>query len=110
MTGEDDEGRRSFEQRAWSDVYDSLEAAAARRPRDAEDLERLAVAAYFVGRDERGLEAWERAHHVWLRLGDPDRAARCAFWLGLGLLIRGEAARANGWFSRGNRVIADIGA
>ena len=56
------------------------------------------------------MEALERAHEVWLRLGDPDRAARCAFWLGLTLLLRSEAAPANGWFSRGNRVIADIGA
>lgn len=107
MAGEDE--RRAFEQQAWSEAYEGLTGLAERQPLDAEDLERLAVAAYFVGRDDDSARAWERAHQVWLRLGDPDRAARCAFWLGLGLLLRGEAARANGWFNRGKRVIAELG-
>lgn len=107
MAGGTDRGRRAFERQSWSEAYDGLAAAAERQPLDAEDLERLAIAAYFVGRD--GGEAWEQAHQVWLRLGDHDRAARCAFWLGFELLLRGEGARANGWFNRGRRVVADSG-
>jgi DNA-binding CsgD family transcriptional regulator len=74
-----------------------------------EDLERLAVAAYLAGHDEDSARAWEQAHVHWTRLGDPDRAARCAFWLAFGLLLRGEAAQANGWLARAARLIDDAG-
>jgi DNA-binding CsgD family transcriptional regulator len=73
----------------------------------AEDLERLAVSAYLVGRDDESARAWEQAHGRWVRAGDPDRAARCAFWLAFGLLLRGEAAQANGWLARAARLIDD---
>jgi ATP/maltotriose-dependent transcriptional regulator MalT len=102
-------GRQAFEERSWAVAHDMLARTGAGQPLDAEDLERLAVAAYFVGHDDECEHAWERAHQVWMRLGDVDRAARCAFWLGLGLAIRGENARSGGWFARANRVIADAG-
>jgi len=56
-----------------------------------EDLERLATAAYLVGRDADSEEVWTRAHHEWLQLGGAERAVRCAFWLALGLLSRGDS-------------------
>ncbi|MGH9024768.1 MAG: LuxR C-terminal-related transcriptional regulator, partial [Acidimicrobiia bacterium] len=74
-----------------------------------EDLERLAVAAHLVGRDDESVRAWERAHVEWVGLGDPDRAARCAFWLAFGLLLRGETAQASGWLARAARLVADAG-
>jgi hypothetical protein len=40
-------GRDAFARQAWSDAYDGLAAAA-----EPEDLERLATAAYMLGRDE----------------------------------------------------------
>jgi ATP/maltotriose-dependent transcriptional regulator MalT len=102
-------GRQAFRDHSWVKAHELFSRAAHQRPLDAEDLERLAVTAYFVGRDQECERAWERAHQVWLRLGDVDRAARCAFWLGLGLAIRGEFARSGGWFARARRVIADAG-
>jgi ATP/maltotriose-dependent transcriptional regulator MalT len=78
-------------------------------PGQAEDLERLAVAAYLAGRDDESARAWERAHAGWTELGDPDRAARCGFWLGFGLLLRGETAQANGWLARAARLIDAAG-
>ena len=60
------------------------------RPLEPDDLERLATAAYLVGRDDESTGPGERAHHsAWTR-GDAARAARCAFWLAFGLLDRGE--------------------
>lgn len=94
---------------AWVESYEALAAAARRAPLDVEDVERLAVAAFFVGREDESTRSWERAHDLWARLDNPDRAARCTFWLGLALLLRGEAARANGWFARGRRVLAGRG-
>jgi DNA-binding CsgD family transcriptional regulator len=102
-------GRRSFEQRAWRDAYDKLSAADRRTPLGLDDLELLAMSAYLVGEDRDGDVATERAHHECLRVGDVPRAARCAFWLGFGLLMRGEMAPAGGWFARAGRLLDDGG-
>ena len=74
---------------------------------DVEDLERLAVAAYMVRRDGDCEDAWLAAHHAWLRGGEPERAARCAFWQALGLFFRGDLAPAMGWVARAGRLLEE---
>ena len=44
--------RKSFEQRAWADSYRLFEAADREVPLAPEDLERLATAAYLMGRED----------------------------------------------------------
>jgi SAM-dependent methyltransferase len=102
-----DRGRESFGRRGWRDAYAQLSAADRETPLDPEDLERLATAAYLVGRDGDCADIWTRAHHEFLRRGDAARAARCAFWLTVGLLLRGELARADGWLARTRRLLDD---
>ena len=51
------QARGSFEARMWGDAFAELSAAQRKGQLDAEDLERLAVAAYMVGRDEACEEA-----------------------------------------------------
>jgi DNA-binding NarL/FixJ family response regulator len=102
-----DRGRASFERQAWADAFDKLSAADRTTPLTPEDLERLAMAAYLVGRDADRDEVLARAHHEWLRLGGAERAARCAFWLAFGLLNRGELARGGGWLARARRLLDD---
>jgi DNA-binding CsgD family transcriptional regulator len=98
-------GRESFGQQVWGDAYAQLSAAAHEVPLDVEDLERLAVAAHLVGRDGQSPDLWAHAYHACLQRGDAARAARCAFWLGLGLLLRGEMARGSGWLARARRLL-----
>jgi DNA-binding NarL/FixJ family response regulator len=109
MTAADALGRArsSFSRRAWADAYDQLSAADRSSPLAPEDLERLAVAAYLVGRDDDSADAWARGFHGWLRAGAAPRGARCAFWLGLTLMHRGEFARGGGWLARARRVLDD---
>ncbi|MFS8586265.1 MAG: DNA-binding response regulator, partial [Acidimicrobiia bacterium] len=107
MTGPVASARAAFARQAWGDAHALLSAAAP--DLGPEDLERLAVAAYLVGLDDESTAAWERAHGAWARLGEADRAARCAGWLGLGLLLRGEVARAGGWFARATRLLDEAG-
>jgi hypothetical protein len=46
----------------------------------------------MVGRDDACEAAWMGAHHAWLRRGETERAARCAFWQALGLFFfQGDA-------------------
>jgi DNA-binding NarL/FixJ family response regulator len=104
-----DEARGSFERRMWGDAFDQLSAARIERQLDGEELERLAVAAYMLGRDESCDEAWIAAHQLWARGGEAERAARCAFWQTLGLFFRGDLAPAMGWVARGGRLLEESG-
>jgi DNA-binding NarL/FixJ family response regulator len=98
-------GRVSYSKRAWLDAYESLSRADEAHPLEAEDLELLARSAYMLGRDDDYLRALERAHHAHLDGGEVARAARCTWWLGHNLFMRGETSRAAGWFSRGERLL-----
>jgi DNA-binding CsgD family transcriptional regulator len=102
-----DKGRDSFARQEWRDAYAHLSAAIHEGPLELEDLERLAVAAYLVGRDDDSADIWALAHQECLRLGNMARAARCAFWLALGLLGRGEVARGGGWLARAGRLLEE---
>jgi hypothetical protein len=58
MAGADalEQGRRSYEELAWADAYARLSAADGHHPLGPEDLERLATAAYLLGRDDDGAD------------------------------------------------------
>jgi DNA-binding CsgD family transcriptional regulator len=102
-------GRKAYASRAWIDAYDSLSRVDLDDPLGPEDLELLARAAYMIGRDEDYVRGLERAHHAYLRAGDAPSAARCAFWIGHNLIVRGEASPALGWFGRAERLLERAG-
>jgi DNA-binding CsgD family transcriptional regulator len=102
-----DGGRASFGRQAWGEAYAQLSAADKEAPLELDDLERLAAAAYLVGRDEDSTDIWARAHHECVRLGDPVGAARCALRLGTELLLMGEMAQGGGWLARAGRIIEE---
>jgi DNA-binding CsgD family transcriptional regulator len=96
------QGREACARRAWRDAHAALSEAG---ELGAEDLERLALAAFMLGEELEYLDVLERAHHAFLVEGSPERAVRCAFWLGLITTSRGEAARASGWLGRAQRLL-----
>ena len=104
MAGADqrERGRAAYARGAWREAHGKLTAA---EPLAADDLERLATAAYMLGRDDDYVAVLERAHHEHLRQGARLRAARCAFWIGINLFIRGTPARATGWTARAQRLV-----
>jgi DNA-binding NarL/FixJ family response regulator len=101
------QGREAYERQAWGDAYAGLTAADRQVPLEPEDLERLATAAYLVGREAGSADVWARAYHELLARGDVERAARCAFRLAFGLMSRGEMAPAAGWLTRARRLLDD---
>ena len=105
MVGAVDRGRESFGRQAWGDAWSQLSAADHDAPLELEDLERLAVAAFLVGRTEESVDVWAHAHHVSIRFGDAARAARCAFWSAFVLLNKGQLARGGGWIHRAQRLL-----
>ncbi len=98
-------GRELYVQRAWVEAYESLARVDREAPLSAEDLELLATVAYMLGHDEEQLSALQRAHQAYLDRGEDLPAVRCAFWVGVHLLLRGEVARTAGWFARAQRVL-----
>src|SRR3954470_4192367 len=91
----------------WQAVYDELPP---QQEPDVEDLLQLATACYMLGHDEEHTAAMERAHLACLASGDRLRAAWCAFWAGMPLMIRGEVARGAGWLARGRALLEGAGA
>jgi DNA-binding NarL/FixJ family response regulator len=101
--------RAAFEEQAWDEAFRAYLAAAGDGRLDVDGYEGLAVAAYLVGEDGECERAWEGAHRGAVDAGDRAGAARCACWLGLVLLLRGQMAKANGWLARADRLIEHAG-
>lgn len=99
------QGREAFSQRAWTVAYACLSGADRQAPLQPADVERLATAAYLIGKDTESTELWSRAHREFLDCGAAAAAARCAFWLTTILMHHGERARAGAWLTRARDLL-----
>jgi DNA-binding CsgD family transcriptional regulator/tetratricopeptide (TPR) repeat protein len=98
-------GREAFRCKRWADAYARLSEADRDTPLALDDLEALTLAAELIGRRDESLTLRERAYREGLDAGDRARAARCAFWSGMALMHKGEAAQAGGWFERSSDLL-----
>lgn len=101
------QGRETYARRAWQEAYHALRSADDATPLAADDLERLSTAAYLVGRELEFQRLVERLHGVHLEAGRSEGAARCAFWLALTFLFRGDEGQSSAWAARGHRLVQD---
>ncbi|WP_183096450.1 tetratricopeptide repeat protein, partial [Nocardioides stalactiti] len=87
----------------WREAHELLAGVDGLPPAD---LELRGTIAYLLG-DARtyfeDLAAAFEAHH------DPPSAARCACWLGIMHLIRGEAGHSAGWMASARRIVDEHG-
>lgn len=97
----------AFEACAWLDAATTYAAADTEQSLSAAALERWGLAAYLAGREGESDAARERAHYAFLECGDVEAAARVGHWLGVTLVVRGEAARGGGWFTRVQTVLEE---
>ena len=67
---------------------------------NAEDLDALGDAAWWLGRLDDCVSARERAFESYMKSGTRDRAAMAALSVSLALGDRGDDALAAGWFTR----------
>lgn len=104
-----DQGREAYADRAWSDAFAALLAADDHDELGAEDLERLAVAAYLTGQQDTAVDTLERLHHRLLDDGDVASAARWAIWSGTLRFQQGRHAEAGGWLARAERLLDETG-
>ncbi|MER7900585.1 LuxR C-terminal-related transcriptional regulator [Streptomyces sp. NPDC096046] len=101
------QGRESYGRLAWRDAYEQLRAADREGLLEPDDLDRMARSAYLIGALDAAVESWERAHHAFLGRGDVAPAVRCAFWIGIILVLHGEQARGGGWLARAGHLLDD---
>ena len=87
---------------SWRGTYESLAALA--EP-TGEELEQLATAAYMLGAEDEWMEVLERAFRRHSQDGERLRAARCGFWIGMNLALRGKLGPAGGWIGRAQRLV-----
>ena len=101
---------------AWSLAYDlavagSHEVRRAERGSTEDDLfagdwlDRLAEAAWWVGRLDECIAARERAYACYDRAGAGLQAGRCAAWLYHHWTFKGKRAIASGWLGRARRSL-----
>jgi DNA-binding CsgD family transcriptional regulator len=100
-----EQGRDAYARHAWGSAYESLEQADEAAPLAAADLELLATSAFMLGRVDDFLAVLERAHAAHVEDGNDLRAARCAFFVGVNLALRGDLGQASGWFGRAQRLV-----
>ena len=102
-------GRESYARSSWVEAYESLARAGESEPLSAGDLELRAIAAYMLGREDEWMSLLEQACRLHGEAGDARRAARCAFWIGTNLALRGQLGPATGWLGRSHRLLEGEG-
>lgn len=102
MVGGPARARERYERREWRQACDEL--LAMRAELDAADLERLAVSAFLVGRNDASDQAWAAAYRRHREDGEVEGASRCVFWLAFRLVNDRQWHQANAWVARLERL------
>lgn len=66
------------------------------------------ISWWLTGRQREGIEYRRRAYAEFRRRGDRCRAAGIAVWVAAEARIEGNAAEANGWLARGERLLEGV--
>jgi len=99
------EARDAFDRRAWPEAYRLLQEADAARGLDAEELEWLAKAAWWIGRSGESIAARERAYARYLEGGEPAKAAMTALTLRRQYHSKLSHSVAQAWLNRAEHLL-----
>ncbi len=100
-----DLGRKAFANQHWKDSFEYLERADKQQSLRSSDLEVLAISAYLTGHFKHCYETLTRAYNSYLQENSIQKAASCAFWMGLLLVNKGESARGGAWFGQAKNIL-----
>src|SRR5712664_2041880 len=101
-------GRNAFARHSWREAFETLSNAQAVRALPAEDVERLAESAWWIGRVDDCIAAHERAYAAYMDEGTPRRAAIVAVRLAEDFINRQAKSIGNGWLKRAERLLQDV--
>lgn len=94
----------------WQAAYDAASSAHSADPDpacEADRLDVLAEAAWWLGRLEECIEGREAAYARYDELGDRRRAGQCAVWLYEHYCFKARPAIAGGWLRRARHALED---
>jgi ATP/maltotriose-dependent transcriptional regulator MalT len=90
----------------WQACYDLVQGTSCDEPiEEAERLDLLADAAWWLGRVDESIDARQAAHAGYESLGERRRAGMCAVWLYQDHCLRGRPAAGSGWLQRARRAL-----
>jgi class 3 adenylate cyclase len=98
-------GRGAFDRHAWTDAFELLSRAEEAAGLSGQDLEKLAVAAFFAARADRRADILERAFKAHVAEDNPIRAAFVALDLAHNLGLRRKMSLASAWTRRAERIL-----
>jgi len=104
-TADLERGHAAYSSSRWQDAYALLSETDRATPLAAEDLVLLATSSYMLGREDDCIRILGRAFQRYSDDGVMLHAARCAFWIGMQLALRGEMGPATGWLGRAQRLV-----
>jgi ATP/maltotriose-dependent transcriptional regulator MalT len=102
------EARDALNHQSWQACFDVLVGVGAQSgdsPVEAERLDLLADAAWWLGRLDDCIDAREQAYVLYDELRDGRRAGQCAVWLYEHHCFRASPAIAGGWLRRARRAL-----
>ena len=97
--------RAAYEADDWAAARAGFVAARAEVDLGGPDWFRLARSAWWLGRIEECLDAFEHSYAAFLADGAPAQAAMSALYLSLHAAQRGDDVRSNGWLARFRRLL-----
>ena len=100
-----DAGRAAMEKHAWAEAFAQLKQADAAKGLDAEGLEMLADAAWWVAQPGDSVVARERAYAAFVAAGNKPRAARAAIRLAQENANKQSFSAAQAWFGRAEKLV-----
>lgn len=98
-------GRDAFERRAWQDAYRLLKEADVDGRLSGADLEALAKSAWWIGRSNECISAFERAYAAFVDAGDKSQAAFIALTLRREYHSKLSHSVAQGWLGRAEQLL-----
>jgi tetratricopeptide (TPR) repeat protein len=101
-------GVQAFERSDWHEAFEALSAAEAAGSLPAEDLERLADAAWWIGKSEECLKLRERVYALYLERDDAQRAAAVAIAIAEDYFHKLARSVAHGWLQRAERHLEGL--
>jgi ATP/maltotriose-dependent transcriptional regulator MalT len=100
--------RAAFEQQDWATAFAAL-AATDPEQLAVDDLERLATAAFLLGRADESRQLLQRMWQLHVDAREYPEAAWSAFWLAFALVGTGDLAVGGGWIARAHALLDDHG-
>ena len=100
-----EEAREALGRHSWLEAFDAFTAADAEERLEAEDLEGMAKAGWWIGRADASIEARERAYAAHVERGDKARAAFAALTLRREYGSKLQSSVAQGWLTRAEMLL-----